>query len=153
MGGRVRKGMISLGWVLAIAGGLPAQGVGQDTVTVKVTGIRNTQGIVRVALWNGPEGFPKDKDKAWRLQLVPASTEQDGKVTASFKDVPSGDYAVSVVHDENGNGKLDKNVLGIPKEGWGVSNGFYSKVQAPTFDGVKVKVDQPEVVVPVTVRY
>ena len=39
-----------------------------------------------------------------------------------FNDIPPGTYAIAVFHDENANGKLDKNFLGIPCEGYGASN-------------------------------
>jgi uncharacterized protein (DUF2141 family) len=39
-----------------------------------------------------------------------------------FDELPSGACAVAVVHDENGNGRLDKNSLGIPTEGYDVPN-------------------------------
>jgi uncharacterized protein (DUF2141 family) len=50
-----------------------------------------------------------------------------------FNDIPPGVYAVAVFHDENANGKLDKNFLGIPREGYGASNNVRPKMSAPAF--------------------
>jgi uncharacterized protein (DUF2141 family) len=47
---------------------------------------------------------------------------------------PAGSYAPVVLHDENMNGKLDTNWLGVPKEGYGFSNDARASVGAPSFD-------------------
>jgi uncharacterized protein (DUF2141 family) len=57
-----------------------------------------------------------------------------GTVTATFSDLAPGTYAVSTLHDENGNGKMDTNVFGIPREGWAVSNNVVTHTHAPSFE-------------------
>jgi uncharacterized protein (DUF2141 family) len=54
-----------------------------------------------------------------------------------FADLPAGFYAVSVFHDENMNEKLDKNFMGVPKEGYGASNNPKKKMGPPNFDEAK----------------
>lgn len=56
-----------------------------------------------------------------------------GGTTCIFENIKPGTYAVSVIHDRNGNGRLDTNLLGIPKEAWGVSNGARPALRAPRF--------------------
>jgi uncharacterized protein (DUF2141 family) len=51
-----------------------------------------------------------------------------------------------VFHDENGNGKLDRNMVGIPKEGYGASNNPAKKMRAPTFDEAKFSVNSDQTV-------
>jgi uncharacterized protein (DUF2141 family) len=58
----------------------------------------------------------------------------NGAVTATFSDLTPGTYAVSVLHDENGNGKMDINVFGIPTEGWAVSNNVVTHMHAPSYE-------------------
>jgi uncharacterized protein (DUF2141 family) len=100
---------------------LDAQTKGTTTLTVRVTGARNAKGKIGVTLFQDAQGFPDDTSKAIRQQ----SAEIDPKTMSAqitFKDVPQGTFAVAVLHDENSNGKMDKNFVGIPKEGYGASN-------------------------------
>jgi uncharacterized protein (DUF2141 family) len=86
---------------------------------VVVTGARNDRGLIRVALFAGPEGFPGHDEHALGRAVTPAST---GPVTLVFRDVPPGEYAAAVLHDEDGNGRMRSNWLGMPREGYGTSN-------------------------------
>ena len=47
---------------------------------------------------------------------------EEGKISVTFKDIPSGNYAISYIHDENSNDEMDTGMMGIPKEGYGFSN-------------------------------
>jgi uncharacterized protein (DUF2141 family) len=76
------------------------------TLTVRVTGARNTKGKIGVTLFQNAQGFPDDTSKAIRQESV----EIDPKTMSAqvmFKDLPQGTFAISVLHDENGNGKMD----------------------------------------------
>jgi uncharacterized protein (DUF2141 family) len=112
---------------------LPAQTSTNATLTVRVIGVRNAKGKIRVALFRSDEGFPGDASKAFRLQNAPIDPQT---LTSQIvlADLPAGEYAVSVFHDENLNEKLDKNLIGIPKEGYGASNNPERKMRAPTFE-------------------
>ncbi|OIQ95092.1 hypothetical protein GALL_228970 [mine drainage metagenome] len=87
-------------------------------LSVAVTGVRGTQGAVRVDLYNGPAGF-RHEDQAFKVLAVPA---RPGTVQVTFKGLAPGRYAVIAYHDENGNGRLDRFMGMIPTEGWGLSN-------------------------------
>lgn len=115
---------------------LPAQSPNSAALTVRIVSARNANGVVRIALFQSAEGFPGDASKALRTQ--PAKIDpQTLSVQAVFSGIPQGTYAVMVFHDENGNGKLDKNLVGIPKEGYGASNNPAKKMRPPTFDEAK----------------
>ena len=90
----------------------------ENTLRVSVDGIRDTQGVVRVALYNSPEGFPKD-GRSIREESAGA---QPGKLTLTFKNLPSGRYAAIAYQDEDNNGQLNKRFGMIPIEGYGLSN-------------------------------
>lgn len=98
-------------------------------LTVDLDGLRAGTGLVQLAIVDGPDGWD-DKAKPVAADGAPASG-----TTASFtfKDLPAGRYAVKVINDENGNGKFDTNVVGMPLEGYGFSNSP-QVMRKPTFD-------------------
>lgn len=89
------------------------------TLKVVVTGVRSSKGSVEALLYSSKEGFPRNPDKATARRR--AAIEGRG-ATLVFDGVRPGTYAILVAHDENENGKLDTNFLGMPKEGVGLSN-------------------------------
>ena len=122
------------------------------TLTIRITGARNAKGKIGVTLFQDGQGFPDDTSKAIRQQSV----EIDPNTMSAqviFKDVPQGIFAVSVLHDENGNGKMDKNFVGIPKEGYGASNSPKKKRRAPTFDEAKFSLNSAEQTIEITLIY
>lgn len=115
---------------------LPAQAPSSATLTVRIVNARNANGEVRIALFQSADGFPGDASKALRTQ--PAKIDPQRLTTqAVFSGIPQGAYAVMVFHDENGNDKIDKNFVGIPKEGYGASNNPVKKMRPPSFDEAK----------------
>lgn len=68
-----------------------------------------------------------------------------------FRDLPAGDYAVKVMHDENGNGKLDTNMLGMPLEGYGFSNDP-KVMRKPTFDEARFALPAEGAAIAITLR-
>lgn len=99
-------------------------------LVVRVGGIAEPLGWIGCALYRSPEGFPSD-DSGAKAQWTKA---EPGGVTCRFADVPAGRHAVSVVHDVNGNRRVDTNFVGMPTEQWGVSNGARPTLRAPRFD-------------------
>jgi uncharacterized protein (DUF2141 family) len=119
---------------------LPAQSASTCTLAVRVVNARNPKGEIRIALFQSAEGFPGDAAKALRRQQ--AQIDPKTLTTqAVFAGIPQGVYAVSVFHDENMNGKLDKSLVGIPKEGYGASNNPKRKMGPPSFEEAKFQLD------------
>ena len=106
------------------------------SLEVTVTGIKNAKGVIQMAICPAGVGFPDCKDKAVRTGKL---TIQNGQAHASFAGIPAGNYAVSVFHDANSNGKLDA-FAGIPKEGYGFSRNPGFKPRAPKFAEVELAV-------------
>ncbi len=103
----------------------------QDSViTVQVSGMRSQQGLVRCALFASPEGFPMRSAAA---RSVVSKKIAGRRVQCVFPGLAAGTYAVSVNHDENENGTVDTNLLGIPTEGWAVSNNARPTLRPPRF--------------------
>jgi uncharacterized protein (DUF2141 family) len=119
-------------------------------LTVKVIGLRNSKGVVGVALFSKAVGFPEASEQALQAKNLAI---KDGSAEVTFPNVPAGTYAVSVRHDENQNGKLDKNLLGIPKEGYGASNNPHLKRRAPKFEESKFDVRDPVQTIEVKMQY
>jgi len=85
---------------------------------ITVLGIRNDKGKIAALVFTNSDGFPDQPIKAVARARVDAHT---GKVTFTLKNIPAGKVAVAVLHDEDANGHLNRNFLGIPLEGVGLS--------------------------------
>ena len=97
-------------------------------------GVRNSRGVVGVLIFQSPRGWPEETSAAFRSKAVPA---HEGVTTIRFDDLPPGDYAAVVLHDENENMKLDRNFFGVPREGWGMSNNPKAHAKAPEFSSAR----------------
>ena len=122
------------------------------TLTVRVTGIRSNKGRIALALFQGQAGFPGDASRAVRSQQA-AIDVQTRSAQFVLQGVPYGQYAVSVFHDENLNGKLDKNFVGAPKEGYGASNNPRKRLGPPPFDEAKFSLNQPAQTIEIQLMY
>jgi uncharacterized protein (DUF2141 family) len=132
---------------------LPLRGQGQPqtgTLDIEVVDLDHNRGQVGILLFDVAEGFPMDRSQALRQDLV---LIEDGRVRYTFSDLPYGRYAVSVMHDENGNDQLDTNILGIPKEGYGVSNNAKGTFGPPSFDKAAFAVDRPQQTIQIRMDY
>ena len=86
-------------------------------LTINVKDININEGHLMVALFSGSESYKQNK-AGWSSML-----KVNGEYEVlSFKDLPNGEYALKLFHDENDNKRLDLNMLGIPKENYGFSN-------------------------------
>lgn len=141
-------------FVLAAALGLAPQAVIADpaegaTITVDVSGLRNTKGLIRACLTAKAATFPEcDKDPQSLRLSVPA---HNGPVLV-FRHVMPGTYAVSLFHDQNSNNRLDK-TMGMPSEGYGFSRDAAVQFGPPKFDAAKVTVGASDQTLPIKVRY
>jgi len=104
------------------------------TLTVIISDLRSNAGNVSVALFNQEKGFPKSPEKTSGIIYTPV---KEKKSVAVFQNLPAGEYAVSVFHDENNNRKMDSNFLGIPKEGVGASNNAKGHFGPPKYKDAK----------------
>jgi uncharacterized protein (DUF2141 family) len=78
---------------------------------------------------------------------------RDTQARCDFVSIPPGTYALAVIHDENRNGKLDTNWLGIPTEGYGFSNEAKALLGAPSFSAAKVRYDGGTLNMTITLHY
>lgn len=104
-------------------------GYGQ-TLKIEVSGIKKQKGEILVALFNQSQGFPFETAKAFKLLK---GMPEAGSISFVVDALPRGKYAVALFHDTNGDGVLNLNLFGIPKEGYGVSNNAYNTFSAPKY--------------------
>lgn len=109
----------------------------QNTLTVNISNITNTKGHIELGLFNKEKGFLKEGSQFLKKKIKVAGNS----VKHTFHNLPKGNYAIAVYHDENQNNKCDTNFIGIPTEGYGFSNNFRPKLAAPTFNQAKVAVE------------
>jgi uncharacterized protein (DUF2141 family) len=103
-------------------------------LTIAISGITPGAGKVYVAVYDRAEAFP-----IFGRQLVGQVLDPAGPLlTVHFKELPEGLYAAVAFQDFNGNGKLDKNLFGVPKEPYGFSNGARSNAGPPKFADARV---------------
>ena len=102
---------------------------GQHRLEVVVSGVTSSEGLVQVALYREASSFPKF-EKVFRNGKAPAEA---GNTKVVLEDLPAGEYALAVFHDENGNDALDKNWLGLPKEDYGFSMARTKTFGPPSF--------------------
>jgi len=108
-------------------------------IHVQILNIRNSIGTVDCALFDAPEGFPIEVLRsATNVMVIKVRHTQ---ARCDFQDIPPGTYALAVIHDENMNGELDTNLLGIPTEGYGFSNDAKGVVGAPSFSAASFAYD------------
>lgn len=98
-----------------------------------------------LALVNSKESFDSDDLKPFMGAAVQV---KDGSATCTFKNVPYGEYAIKFFHDENGSGKLEYGLFGIPKEQYGFSN----NVQSKDYKKAQFEFKQPELALTINAR-
>ena len=106
-------------------GQIPSEGI-----TITITNLRSNKGHVLVSVFKDENGYPSDARKAIRKEKIAI---RDRKGSLHLASIPSGNYAVAILHDENDDLKMNTNWLGIPKEGYGFSNNVMGTFGPPSF--------------------
>ena len=117
---------------------------------VEINGLRNQDGQICLSLFANSEGFPSDGNQAVQNQCVTAS-EAESVVT--FDNVQPGSYAIAVLHDANSDSIINRNVLGIPSEGFGFSGNPVIRTGPPTFGDAMVFVAGRQTTIQIDLNY
>lgn len=96
---------------------------GDAVLTLTITDIKNTRGIMSVGLYNSENSYNQDG----RIAGILAEVSGD-KVVISYDGLPEGDYAIKLYHDVDSNGKMNTNLFGIPSEPYAFSNNAKGKM-------------------------
>ena len=100
------------------------------SVSVEVNGLINTEGKLRIGIFDNSEDFKNKENPAYSKSLVLADTS----IKADIQNIEPGTYAIAVYHDENNDYQLNTKKLGIPSEGVGFSGISKSKIKPPDFE-------------------
>lgn len=121
---------------LAVVAPLQAQ-----ILNVHIKGIRSTTGQLCVAIFSDESGFKNEKT-VWEMKY-PKDTIKNGEFRLNIQ-LKAGKYGLSVLDDENGNGKMNYNILGIPQEGFGFSNYYHRGIKVPSFNQFSFYLEKEE---------
>lgn len=118
------------------------------SVDVNFDGLRSTKGLLQICITTDPRHFPDCKGDPHAIARTISAVHPHLDLPA----LPAGDYALSVIHDENGNGKLDT-FAGIPREGVGFSRNPKLMFGPPGFAAVRFAVSGAGVPQSVRIKY
>ena len=118
--------------------GLHAQETNKN-ITVNVSNISSNEGNVSIALYDSESNFLKKPLQGQRVNI------ENNTCIVTFENVPEGTYAISLYHDENGNGKMDTNFMHIPKEDYGCSNNARGFMGPPKWEDAKFELKQENI--------
>ncbi|MBU2339941.1 MAG: DUF2141 domain-containing protein [Alphaproteobacteria bacterium] len=133
---------------LASAAGHPHEGT---DVTVTVTQLRSADGLVRACMTGDPVRFPQCRSGTQSHRAVVEAHK--GQVTVTFPDVAPGRYAIALLHDENSNGKADRALGMMPKEGFGFSRDARVRMGPPRFEDAVFEVADTPKAMAIKMRY
>lgn len=118
------------------------------SLEIDVQKLRSKKGLLRICLTARPQSFPDCKNDAQALtRSVPATQN-----VVTFEGLAPGTYAAAIIHDENGNAKLDT-LMGIPREGFGFSRNPAIGFGPPSFNAARFTVDATAAPQQVRMRY
>ena len=140
--------LLPFGAALAAASPAPDPGV---TVTVTATGLRNGDGVVRACMTSVEAHFPKCRGVAGAH--AEAVSARKGSVTFTFRGVEPGHYAIALLHDENANGKADRALGMMPKEGFGFSRDAKVRMGPPSFSDAAIDIAAEDRRIAIRMRY
>lgn len=127
--------------MIALVAGAYGYGIAQSNANliVNVNQIKSSKGAINVTIYNSEEDFLK------RAFMQKKKDAKPNALVFEFEDVPKGKYTVSVIHDENENGELDKNFMGIPSEPYGISKEGKSNFGPPSYKKSLFTIDNSDV--------
>ena len=111
------------------------------SMPVIVKNIRNLKGHLSIGVFKNASSF--DKEKPFKIILIAKKEIENGTLKSSIV-LPSGVYGLSILDDENSDYKMQYNLIGVPKEGFGFSNYYHSGFSKPNFNLFIVKVNSQE---------
>lgn len=112
---------------------------GQQQTSIRITGIKGNAGKIIVQVFRDEPSY--QAQAPYKKFTFQKNGLTKGTLNVNIQ-LEAGIYGFTLIDDENGNGKIDKNLIGIPKEGFGFSNFFMEKMKRPTFDDFKTNLKE-----------
>jgi len=119
-------------------------------VSVSVTGLRSDRGVLRACLTPDPQDFPRCRQDSTSIRIVTSAAPE---VRLVFTGVKPGRYAIALLHDENNNGRMDRALMMMPREGFGFSRDAPVRMGPPSFDLAAFDVDAEGATKIIRMRY
>lgn len=120
------------------------------SLSVAIAGLKDPQGDVHFSLFSSAEGFPGSGEQAIAKGSTSASKTPP---SFTFENLQPGQYAVAVFHDANGDGILNRGLMGIPREGFGFSNNPKILMGAPSFKRAAIAVESGNLEICIQLKY
>jgi len=152
----IRKLLVA--FVLTVLLAAPARAA---ELRLTISGVRSDSGELLIGIYDNADGFISAIANATKNGLMVDSGRlvglsmraKTGSQIAVFTQLPPGRYAVIIVHDENDNGLLDANILGVPTEGYCFSRDAQGVFSAPSFDAAALTIGDADVSATTTLIY
>lgn len=130
---------------------LQVRAVSAQNIKVDISGIRAEKGQIVIGVFKDSETYLKEEP--FVNKIFTKETGPDGEMSVQFSLEP-GVYGLCLLDDENNNGKMEYNFLGMPKEGFGFSDYYASGITKPKFESFKFTVTADQIKkIAIRVRY
>jgi uncharacterized protein (DUF2141 family) len=126
---------------------LPEKENGEIKLIINDT--KSNSGVIRVLIFDQADGFPEEAKKAFKALSIPV---ENFSAQTTIKNLPAGNYAVSVFHDQDGDGVFKKNSIGLPIDSYGFSNNPTLFFGPPSFSKCKVAINNEPVSVEINLK-
>lgn len=124
--------------------------INSQTVRVKISGIRNSEGNIRLAFFASEEEYKKEEPEI--TKYICKKGLKDGCTTVVYNDIRPGTYGVALLDDENKNGKMDYSFF-LPKEGFGFSDYYFKGIIKPSYKHFCFELNKSEKTIFIKLRY
>lgn len=113
------------------------------SLTLIVEGVQQVKGKMQVGLFNRDDDF-LETGSEYKVAAVPVDSTS---IIVSFNNLPIGKYAISLYHDLDSSGEINKNFIGIPLEPYGISNDAWHRLSAPKWEEASFTMDTDKTIV------
>jgi uncharacterized protein (DUF2141 family) len=134
---------------LALAALVIAEPAFAARIIVTVSGLRSTAGGVYIGLYATPSKFLNGT----QVDAMKKVRAGGGPITVVFDNLAPGTYAIGAYHDENNNDHFDTDFIGLPQEGYALSNGVRAVMAKPTFQQAAFTVGTADTPISLQIRY
>ena len=122
----------------------------QSTIVLDIGNFKNDNGVCRACLFNNEASYEGKSSKPF---MCVSGFIKNYNCSLQFNNILPGTYAIFVYHDANSNNKMDRNFIGIPKEGYGASRNKLPYASAPAFNDNKFTInDKTTVTLKIKIR-
>lgn len=129
---------------------LSASSLKAQEANVTITNLRSNKGKIILQVFKDNESY--DDEHPFKRLEFDKKNSANGAMDIHITLAP-GAYGFTLIDDENGNGKIDKNIIGMPKEGFGFSNFFMTRLSKPAFKDFRFDIKAPNTKVSIKVKY